>query len=233
MTKEEFIDEIAALPGVGKAKAKALYEAGFTTVDELEEAAVDDLTEVSGIGARTAEAILEGLEAQEEVEEQEIEVVDEPEGPAASTLDEVEGEAGEEYRVKRKPDLPDDIQRDLAVRAARKEAQPSFKRQKHYQFKKLKDVWRAPKGLRSKQRQERRYRSSRVKVGYGTPESVRGLHPSGFEEVLVHNVDDLEGIDPDTQAARIGGSVGGRKREAIETRAEELEIRVLNPTRRS
>lgn len=229
MTKEEFIEEVAALPGVGKAKAEALYEAGFTSVEELQDAAVDDLTEVSGIGARTAEAILQGLEAQEEVEDQEIEVVDEEaEEPAEEEVVE-EGE----YRVKRKPDLPDEIERDLAVRAARKDAQPSFKRQQHYQYKKLKNVWRAPKGLRGKQRREKGYRPDRVKVGYGTPESVRGLHPSGFEEVLVHNVDDLEAIDPTRQAARIGGTVGGRKREAIETRAEELEIRVLNPTGRN
>jgi large subunit ribosomal protein L32e len=59
---------------------------------------------------------------------------------------------------------------------------------------------------------------------------VRGLHPSGFEEVRVHNVDDLEGVDGDTQAVRIGSTVGARKRERIEEEAEDREIRVLNPT---
>lgn len=67
-----------------------------------------------------------------------------------------------------------------------------------------------------------------VEIGYGGPALVRGLHPSGFEEVMVYNVDGLENIDPKTQAARIGGTVGVRKRIDIENRAKELGIRVLN-----
>jgi large subunit ribosomal protein L32e len=59
---------------------------------------------------------------------------------------------------------------------------------------------------------------------------VRGLHPSGFEEVRVHNVDDLAGVDGDVQAVRIASKVGGRKRELIEDECEDREIRVLNPT---
>ena len=65
-------------------------------------------------------------------------------------------------------------------------------------------------------------------IGFRGPASVRNLHPSGFEEVLVSNVDGLEGIDPKKQAVRIGGTVGTKKRMAIENRAEELGIRVLN-----
>ena len=67
-----------------------------------------------------------------------------------------------------------------------------------------------------------------VEIGYGGPALVRGLHPSGFEEVMVYNIDGLEDIDPKTQAARIGGTVGVKKRIAIENRAKELGIRVLN-----
>ena len=48
---------------------------------------------------------------------------------------------------------------------------------------------------------------------------------------MVHNVADLEAIDPETEAARVGGSVGGRKREHIYARADELGIRVLNRRR--
>jgi large subunit ribosomal protein L32e len=46
----------------------------------------------------------------------------------------------------------------------------------------------------------------------------------------VHNTDDLEDVDPDTQAVRIASGVGGRKRERIEDECEDREIRVLNPT---
>jgi len=48
---------------------------------------------------------------------------------------------------------------------------------------------------------------------------------------MVHNPDDLEEIDPETEAARVGRTVGGRKRERIHSRADELGIRVLNRRR--
>ena len=66
-----------------------------------------------------------------------------------------------------------------------------------------------------------------VSVGYRSPKSIRGFHPSGFEEVIIYNTKDLEGVNP-SQAARIGHTVGKRKRVEIIERAEELKIFVLN-----
>jgi large subunit ribosomal protein L32e len=57
---------------------------------------------------------------------------------------------------------------------------------------------------------------------------VRGIHPSGKEEVHVYNVGDLSIVDPETQVARIGGSVGLRKRVKIVQEAELQGIRILN-----
>ena len=48
---------------------------------------------------------------------------------------------------------------------------------------------------------------------------------------MVQNTADLDNIDPETEAARVGRSVGGRKREQIYSRADELGIRVLNRRR--
>ncbi|MDZ7850254.1 MAG: eL32 family ribosomal protein [Halodesulfurarchaeum sp.] len=75
-----------------------------------------------------------------------------------------------------------------------------------------------------------RARGRQVEAGFRTPTAVRGLHPSGFEEVLVHRPADLEDVDPDREAVRIASAVGGRKRERIEELAADDEIRVLNPT---
>jgi large subunit ribosomal protein L32e len=83
----------------------------------------------------------------------------------------------------------------------------------------------------SKQRRNYRYRSSLVRVGHGKVSAARGLHSSGFREIMVQNTTDLEIIDPETEAARVGRSVGGRKREQIYSRADELGIRVLNRRR--
>ena len=46
--------------------------------------------------------------------------------------------------------------------------------------------------------------------------------------MLVHNEKGLENIDPKAEAIRIGATVGTRKRIAIEDRADELGIRILN-----
>jgi hypothetical protein len=50
-----------------------------------------------------------------------------------------------------------------------------------------------------------------------------------MEEVAVFNVGDLTIVDPETQVARIGGTVGRRKRRFILKEALELGIRILNP----
>jgi large subunit ribosomal protein L32e len=68
-----------------------------------------------------------------------------------------------------------------------------------------------------------------VEVGYRSPKAARRLHPSGYAEVLVHNVDDLDNVDPGTQAIRIAHTVGARKRIEITARARERAIHVLNP----
>lgn len=73
-----------------------------------------------------------------------------------------------------------------------------------------------------------KYRPSKVRVGFRGPKEVRGLHSSGFEEVMAYNVADLEDVDPKKQAVRIGSTVGTKKRLKIAKRAEELEIRILN-----
>ncbi len=83
----------------------------------------------------------------------------------------------------------------------------------------------------SKQRRNYKYRSSLVRVGHGKVSLTRGFHSSGFREVMVQNTVDLETIDPETEAARVGRGVGGRKREHIYSRADELGIRVLNRRR--
>jgi large subunit ribosomal protein L32e len=118
------------------------------------------------------------------------------------------------------------------ARKAQYKKQPTFRRQEWFRYKRLsKTGWRKPKGYQSSQRLNRKYRSPMVRIGFGKVTEARGLHPSGFSEVMVHRPDDLEVIDPKTEAARIGKTVGKRKRIAIHEKADELGIRVLNRRR--
>ena len=131
-------------------------------------------------------------------------------------------------RKKIKPELSSEIRKDLEKREERKSSQPAFKRGEWFRYKKLGTSWRRPRGVTNKMRRNRRYRPPKVRIGFGKPASVRFLHPSGFKEVLVHNVKDMESIDPKVQAARIGSTVGTRKRIFMIEVADKKGIRVLN-----
>jgi large subunit ribosomal protein L32e len=141
--------------------------------------------------------------------------------------EEVEG-----HVAKQKPMLSEEMKAALELRSEQKKKTPSFRRTEWFRYKRLsRSGWRAPHGMDSKQRRNYKYRSSLVRVGHGKVSAARGLHPSGFKEVMVQNTTDLDVIDPETEAARVGRSVGGRKREQIHSRADELGIRVLNRRR--
>lgn len=138
----------------------------------------------------------------------------------------------EEHVARQKPVLSDDLKASLALRAAQKKGTPKFRRTEWFRYKRLsRSGWRKPHGMDNKQRRNFKYRGSLVRIGHGKVNAASGLHPSGFEEVMVHNSRDLDVIDAETQAARIGSTVGGRKREIIHSRADELGIRVLNRRR--
>jgi len=125
--------------------------------------------------------------------------------------------------------MSDEKQRLMKLRKKISKKRPHFKRFESWRFVRIKDQWRKPRGIDNKMRTEESGWPKSVKVGYGGPAAVRGLHPSGREEVLVWNPRDVDRVDTETQVARIGGSVGGRKREAILKKAETLNIRILNP----
>lgn len=151
-----------------------------------------------------------------------------PEKEEAEEEEKEPEEAEEEYEPNLKPTLDPKIKRLLAVRAAKSAARPAFHRQEWFRYKKFGDEWRKPQGGQSKLRRHFGYRWNLPSVGYRGPREVRGLHPSGFQEVLVHNERQIEGLDPKTQAVRVAHGVGTRKRELIEKACDDKGLRVLN-----
>ncbi|MDH5019540.1 50S ribosomal protein L32e [Halobacterium rubrum] len=225
---EDTPEELSDVSGVGPSKAEALEEAGFESVEDVQAASQSELADVDGIGnalAARIKADVGGLEVEEDTEAEVEEA--EPE-EAAEEEEDVETELQARGLTEKTPDLSDEEERLLQKR--RRVGKPQFNRQDYHKKKRTPTSWRRPRGQLSKQRRSIKGKGDTVEAGFRTPKAVRGKHPSGFEEVRVHNTDDLEGVDPDTEAARIASKVGARKRERIEEQAEEQGIRVLNPT---
>ena len=223
---EEEFASLEDISGVGASKADALRAAGYESIDDVKAASQSELSEVDGVGNALAARIKADVGGLEVSEETEAEVEDD--SADEDDEEEVETELRPRGHADKTPTLDDETARALAQK--HREGKPAFRRQKYHAKKRVPESWRKPRGNLSKQRRGIKGKGDMVEAGFRSPKAARGLHPSGFEEVHVHNVDDLEGVDGDTQAVRIDSKVGARKRERIEEVAEAEEIRVLNPT---
>ena len=228
MSKPTEIRNISDLPYFKEEHEEILKDMGIKNLDDLLDTLYDDelckeLTgKLKGVGPKIVEQWIEliedhGVFEEEDLEEEEATEIEEPE---------VVEEGG--YFAAPKPELDDETRRLFELRKSTK--LPKFRRQEWFRYKKLGEKYRRPKGIHSKMRRRYRYRSPMASVGYKTPVKVRNLHSSGFQEILVHNPTQLEGIDPKTQAARVGHTVGYKKRLDIEKKASELGIHILNRT---
>jgi large subunit ribosomal protein L32e len=208
--EDEAIKQLTTIEGVGKAKAKLLYDAGFITIASIKKASVDEIADIKGVGAKLANKIK--ASADEMVVEEEKQAEKTEAQPVTIVLDK-------------------EIKRLLNVRKKQKSKKPEFKQTDSHKKKKLADYWRKPDGIHNKTRYALKGKTPLVEAGYGSPAAVRGLHPSGFEEVLVRTPKDIEALKVGRQAARIARTVGSRKRAIIEKKAAELGLKILNPAR--
>ena len=106
---------------------------------------------------------------------------------------------------------------------------PRFLRQSATAYKRLGEKWRKPRGRHSKLRKHKKSKGFIPSISYSTPRASRYLHPSGFREVVIYNLKDLEKIDVSKEAAKIAHGVGKKKRQEILKKAEELKLKILNP----
>ena len=207
------------------AELKALLKERELKVSGKKSELIDRLQEFDGSESSEEET--------EQIDEEDVDDTEEDFDDYDDDDDWDDEEIEEEYVTKQKPELDDATKSALELRAMQKKKTPSFRRSEWFRYKRLsKSGWRKPSGMDSKLRRNYKYRGSLVRIGHGKVAGARGLHPSGFREIMVHNANDLEAINPATEAARVGSTVGGRKREKIHDRADELGIRVLNRRRR-
>ena len=199
------------------------------TVAELKDFLRGEGLPVSG---KKSELIARLLENSEQLDVDDEDLVEEEIEDDFVGDDDFEDDWDDFHTARQKPVLDDETKDALKVRSAQKKKQPAFRRQEWFRYKRLsKTGWRKPRGDDSSQRKNRKYRSPMARVGYGKISQVRDLHPSGFEEILVNTVTDLDGLNPEKQAIRIASTVGNRKRAGIHDRADDLGLRVLNRRR--
>ena len=208
--EDEAIKQLTTIEGVGKAKAKILYDAGFKTIESVKKANEDEIAQIKGIGEKLAQKIKASAD-QMVIEEEQAEIIET--SPITITLD-------------------TETKRLLNIRKKQKSKKPTFKQTDSHKKKKLADHWRKPDGIHNKTRYSKHGKCPLVEAGYGSPAAVRGLHPSGFEEIIVNNIKEVESLKTDRQAGRIARTVGARKRSLIEKKAAELGLKILNPTRK-
>ena len=253
MSAQDMMKILTDLKGIGEAKAEALIDAGFDRVEKIQSASIDQLTAVQGISETVAISLQKQLKKTTPVEKKPTktpsgkkETGEKKPEPKTSKSSEKKPELKKEeekkpekkdtakkteLRKKKKPELTDELKKYLPIRKEIKDRTPNFYREEWFRYKRLGKSWRRPDGITSKMRRNYKYRPSKVRVGFRGPKKVRGLHPSGFEEIRINTVSDLENIDPKTQAVRISSGVGMRKRLQIQEKAKELDVRVLNEQR--
>jgi len=223
--------ELTDLPYYREEYTAQLEKMGITDLPELLSALKESkkkakiIEDLEGVGTKIADHWIEVLEESPE-ESTELTV----KGSKTEIVEEAEAEVVEkgEYVAKIKPVLSAEVKAMLVKRAEVSGRRPEFRRQEWFRYAKLGIKWRKPRGMHSKMRRHYKYRPTIVSIGFRGPALVRGLASSGFQEVLVYNPSNLDVIDPKTQAARIGGTVGGKKRATIIEKADQLKIRVLN-----
>ncbi|MCS7129499.1 MAG: 50S ribosomal protein L32e [Candidatus Caldarchaeum sp.] len=111
----------------------------------------------------------------------------------------------------------------------RRRSLPEFVRQESWRYVRLKTGYRRPRGKDSRMRLQKSGSPPLAKIGYGTPRKFRGLHPSGYREVLISSLSQLTALSPDKDALRLSGRLGGRMKTKLYEAAVEKGFKVLNP----
>lgn len=107
---------------------------------------------------------------------------------------------------------------------------PKFKRPNMAINKRVKDRWRKPHGVDSKQRQKIAWAGATVNKGYRGQTDKRDLHPQGKRELLLRNLGELDkaGNSAKNFVIRLQSTLSKRNKELIRKKAAETGVKVLN-----
>lgn len=116
----------------------------------------------------------------------------------------------------------------MELRKKIEKKRPSFRRVESWRYKRVHDSWRRARGIDSKTRKKKKSGVKSPTIGYRSPKKVRGLHPSGYREVLVSTIDDLKNLNKKNHALKISGKLGAKKRIALTDYCQRRGFKILN-----
>ena len=116
----------------------------------------------------------------------------------------------------------------LELRKKINKKRPSFRRVESWRYVRVKDSWRKARGIDSRTRIKSKSGVKSPSVGYRGPKKVRGLHPSGYEEVRVVIIDDLKNLNNRKHAIKISTKLGVKKRMRLIDYAQSRGFKILN-----
>jgi len=116
----------------------------------------------------------------------------------------------------------------LELRKKINKKRPSFRRVESWRYVRVKDSWRKARGIDSRTRIKSKSGVKSPSAGYRGPKKIRGLHPSGFEEVRVEIIDDLKNLNNKKHAIKISTKLGIKKRINLIDYAQKRGFKILN-----
>ena len=116
----------------------------------------------------------------------------------------------------------------IKLRNKMKKQRPSFQRVESWRYKRVKSSWRKARGIDSKTRRKSKAGVISPSVGYRSPKKVRGIHPSGYEEIRVFSIKDLDKLNKNKHALKISSRLGAKKRIVLIEMAQRKGFKVLN-----
>lgn len=111
----------------------------------------------------------------------------------------------------------------------KKKEKPAFYQQgyKRKGRSRLDDSWKRPRGSDNKKRHKCKKAGKSPSIGYGQDKRIKGMHPTGKREVLVHNLKELEAIKEDV-IVRISAKIGKKLKDQMLKIAEQKKLKVAN-----
>ncbi|MFX1312863.1 MAG: 50S ribosomal protein L32e [Promethearchaeota archaeon] len=116
----------------------------------------------------------------------------------------------------------------IELREKLNQKRPKFRRVESWRYKKIDNSWRKARGIDSKTRKKKKSGIRSPSVGYRGPKKVRGLHPSGYEEVRITSINDLQNLNKKTHALKISSKLGAKKRIFLIDYCQKRGFKILN-----